>query len=67
MREGDWLIGLGCASACHPALMAPATARIHLTSNGEARVETAAHDVGTGAYTVIAQIGAEVLKPLLSS
>jgi xanthine dehydrogenase YagR molybdenum-binding subunit len=66
MREGDWLIGLGCASACHPALMAPATARVHLTSNGEARVETAAHDVGTGAYTVIAQIAAQKLGLALS-
>jgi xanthine dehydrogenase YagR molybdenum-binding subunit len=66
MREGDWLIGLGCASACHPALMAPATARVHLTSNGEARVETAAHDVGTGAYTVIAQIAARKLGLALS-
>ena len=61
MREGDWLIGLGCASACHPAFMAPATARVHLTRDGEARVETAAHDVGTGAYTVIAQIAAQRL------
>lgn len=61
MRKGDWLIGFGCASACHPALIAPATARVHLTSNGEVRVETAAHDVGTGAYTVIAQIAAQKL------
>ena len=30
MREGDWLIGFGCASACHPAFMAPATARVQL-------------------------------------
>jgi xanthine dehydrogenase YagR molybdenum-binding subunit len=66
MREGDWLIGLGCASACHPALMAPATARVHLTSDGQARVETAAHDVGTGAYTVIAQIAARKLGLALS-
>jgi xanthine dehydrogenase YagR molybdenum-binding subunit len=66
MREGDWLIGLGCTSACHPALMAPATTRIHLTSNGEARVKTAAHDVGTGAYTVIAQIAAQKLGLALS-
>jgi xanthine dehydrogenase YagR molybdenum-binding subunit len=30
MQEGDWLIGLGCATACHPALLAPAAARVHL-------------------------------------
>ena len=64
MREGDWLIGFGCASACHPAFMAPATARVQLTrdgQDGQARVETAAHDVGTGAATVIAQIAARSL------
>ncbi|MCI0599813.1 MAG: xanthine dehydrogenase family protein molybdopterin-binding subunit [Beijerinckiaceae bacterium] len=55
MREGDWLIGLGCAAACHPAWLGPATARVVLTGDGQAKVETAAHDVGTGAYTVIAQ------------
>jgi xanthine dehydrogenase YagR molybdenum-binding subunit len=67
MREGDWLIGLGCATACHPALLAPAAARVHLTGDGTARVETAAHDVGTGAYTVIAQIAARKLGLDLSN
>lgn len=61
MREGEWLVGLGCASACHPALMAPATARVTLTADGRALVETAAHDLGTGAYTVIGQIAAQKL------
>ncbi len=61
MREGDWLVGLGCASACHPALMAPAIARVTLTRDGRAIVETAAHDLGTGAYTVIGQIAAQKL------
>ena len=37
MREGDWLIGLGCAASCHPALMAPAAARVYLGSDGRAR------------------------------
>ncbi len=61
MREGDWLVGLGCATACHPALMAPATVRVTLSAEGRALVETAAHDLGTGAYTVIGQIAAQKL------
>jgi xanthine dehydrogenase YagR molybdenum-binding subunit len=61
MRDGDWLIGLGCATACHPAWLGPATARVALMGDGHARVETAAHDVGTGAYTVIAQTAAQKL------
>ncbi len=58
MRDGDWLIGWGCATACYPTQMDAATARVRLTADGRVRVETAAHDVGTGAYTVIAQMAA---------
>ncbi|MBV8567089.1 MAG: xanthine dehydrogenase family protein molybdopterin-binding subunit [Methylobacteriaceae bacterium] len=61
MRDGDWLIGWGCATACYPTHIAPATARVRLTPDGEARVETAAHDIGTGTYTVIGQVVAEKL------
>jgi xanthine dehydrogenase YagR molybdenum-binding subunit len=58
MRDGDWLIGWGCATACYPTQMDAATARVRLTADGRVRVETASHDVGTGAYTVIAQMAA---------
>ncbi|MDB5651783.1 MAG: aldehyde oxidase and xanthine dehydrogenase a/b hammerhead [Hyphomicrobiales bacterium] len=61
MRDGDWLIGWGCATAVYPTNIGPATARVRLSSDGHVRVETAAHDVGTGAYTVIAQMTAERL------
>ena len=52
MRDGDWLIGWGCATAIYPTQSAPATARVRLTPDGKARVQTAAHEIGTGAYTV---------------
>ncbi|MGB3722801.1 MAG: xanthine dehydrogenase family protein molybdopterin-binding subunit [Pacificimonas sp.] len=61
MRDGDWLIGWGCAMATYPTSMTPATARVTLNENGTAKVEVAAHDVGTGAYTVIGQTAAERL------
>jgi xanthine dehydrogenase YagR molybdenum-binding subunit len=61
MREGDWLIGWGCASAAYHASIGAATARVSLTPAGTARVETAAQDLGTGAYTVIAQTAADRL------
>ncbi|GGC39491.1 xanthine dehydrogenase [Siccirubricoccus deserti] len=61
MREGDWLIGWGCASTIYPTHIGAATARVTLTPDGQARVQTAAHDIGTGAYTVIAQAAAEML------
>ena len=61
MRDGDWLIGWGCASAVYPTHVGAAAARVLLTADGKARVQIAAHDLGTGAYTVIGQIAAEEL------
>ncbi|AEG91554.1 xanthine dehydrogenase family protein molybdopterin-binding subunit [Ramlibacter tataouinensis] len=62
MREGDWLVGWGCATATYPTQMSPAVARVRLAADGTARVEIAAHDVGTGAYTVIGQMAAQCLS-----
>ncbi len=61
MREGDWLIGWGCAAAAYPANIGPAAARVTLTPEGRARVQLAAHDIGTGAYTAIAITAADRL------
>jgi xanthine dehydrogenase YagR molybdenum-binding subunit len=61
MHEGDWLIGWGCASTCYPTALTPATARVTLWKDGRVKVETAAHDLGTGAYTALAQVAAERL------
>jgi xanthine dehydrogenase YagR molybdenum-binding subunit len=61
MSDGDWLIGYGCATTCYPTQMAPAAARIRLQRDGRTRVEIAAHEIGNGAYTVIAQAAAERL------
>jgi xanthine dehydrogenase YagR molybdenum-binding subunit len=62
MRDGDWLIGWGCATATYPTQMAPATARVTLTASGTAKVQSGVHDVGTGAYTVLAQLVSEMLN-----
>ena len=61
MSDGDWLVGYGCATACYPTQMAPAAARVRLQRDGRTRVEIAGHEIGTGAYTVIAQAAAERL------
>jgi xanthine dehydrogenase YagR molybdenum-binding subunit len=60
-REGDWLIGWGCASAAYPANIGAGAARIVLETNGVATVKIAAHDLGTGSHTIIAQTAAERL------
>jgi xanthine dehydrogenase YagR molybdenum-binding subunit len=61
MREGDWLIGYGCATACFPVIIGAAAARARLSRDGKATVELAGHDLGTGAYTAIAITAAKAL------
>ncbi|MBV8193253.1 MAG: xanthine dehydrogenase family protein molybdopterin-binding subunit, partial [Alphaproteobacteria bacterium] len=61
LRDGDWLIGCGCAAASYPANLAAAAARVRLTAGGRASVQSAVHEIGTGTCTVLAQIAAERL------
>ena len=55
MRDGDWLVGWGCATAMYPTNVAPASCRVRFTSEGKALAQLAAHDIGTGTYTVAGQ------------
>jgi xanthine dehydrogenase YagR molybdenum-binding subunit len=61
MRDGDWLIGWGCASAVYPTHIGASTGRVTLNSDGRAHVQVAAHEIGTGVMTVVGQIAAEHL------
>lgn len=61
MRDGDWLVGYGCAASTLHASIDAASARITLTAQGRVKVETAALDFGNGTYTVIAQVAADRL------
>ncbi len=54
MRDGDWMVGWGCATALYPTNMAPASVRVRLTPRGDVRVQTASHEIGTGIYTAVA-------------
>ena len=61
-RDGEWLVGLGCATATYPYYRMPGgAARITLTQDGRARVEVAAHEMGMGTATVHTQVAAERL------
>ncbi len=62
MRDGDWLIGWGCATATYPTQLNPCAARVRFDRQGNIRVQVAAHDVGTGAYTVIGQMASIMLN-----
>ncbi|ACJ00436.1 xanthine dehydrogenase family protein molybdopterin-binding subunit [Rhodospirillum centenum] len=61
-RDGDWLVGMGCAMATYPYYRMPGgAARLTLTRDGRAVVEIAAHEMGMGTATVHTQIAAERL------
>jgi xanthine dehydrogenase YagR molybdenum-binding subunit len=61
MRDGTDLVGWGMATGVWEALQMPASARIVLTANGHAEVACAASDIGTGTYTIMAQVAADML------
>src|SRR5438309_10058656 len=61
MRDGKELIGWGMASGVWEALQMNTAARIVLTANGHAEVACATSDIGTGAYTIMAQVAADML------
>lgn len=61
MREGRDLVGLGMASGVWEALQMLITVRITLSANGDAEVACATSDIGTGTYTIMAQVTADML------
>jgi xanthine dehydrogenase YagR molybdenum-binding subunit len=61
MRDGSELVGWGMATGVWEALQMPSAVRIVLTANGHAEVATAASDIGTGTYTIMAQVAADML------
>ncbi|GEC03556.1 acylaldehyde oxidase [Streptomyces spinoverrucosus] len=61
MRDGRWLIGYGLAGVSYPHYQVPCQARASLHRDGSADVRSAATDIGTGTYTIITQLSAELL------
>lgn len=60
-RDGEWLVGLGVASATYPNQhFVPSRAGIRY-ADGRWSVEIQASDIGTGAWTILPQIAADAL------
>ncbi len=61
-REGEWLVGLGCATGTYPYYRMPGgAARLTLTRDGAARVDLAAHEMGMGTATTHTLVAADRL------
>lgn len=61
MRDGDELVGWGVATGMWDAMFMKTAAKARLTVEGELEVSCATADIGTGSYTVMAQVAGETL------
>lgn len=59
MRDGDWVLGWGMAGCSWLAKRVPAQASVQLNADGSLRVSSGTQDIGTGTYTVLAQMAAQ--------
>src|ERR1700754_2850593 len=61
VRDGQWLVGIGMAAATRGNPLQLSRANVRLDPGGNATVRMAMTDIGTGTYTILAQIAAEML------
>src|SRR6195256_1241738 len=61
LRDGRWLVGIGMAAATRGNPLLLSKANIRLDPDGTCTVRMAMTDIGTGTYTILAQIAAEML------
>ncbi|HKA01078.1 MAG TPA: molybdopterin cofactor-binding domain-containing protein, partial [Candidatus Solibacter sp.] len=61
MRDGDKLIGWGVATGIMSTFRFASHARIRLAADGQVTIEAGCQEIGTGVYTIMPQIAAEVL------
>ncbi len=61
VRDGRWLVGMGMAAAIRGNFLLPAKAGLRITADGVLTLTQGMTDIGTGTYTILAQITAETL------
>lgn len=59
MREGNFLVGYGMATAIYPANRSASSVRLQVFPDGHAVIFCATQDIGTGTYTILTQIAAD--------
>jgi xanthine dehydrogenase YagR molybdenum-binding subunit len=61
VRDGRWYVGMGMAAAIRGNFLLPAKASFTAGADGTVTVRQGMTDIGTGTYTVLAQIAAETM------
>jgi xanthine dehydrogenase YagR molybdenum-binding subunit len=61
LRDGRWLVGYGVAAAVRPQFQLPSKASARMMPDGTAIIRSDITDIGTGTYTIVAQVAAETL------
>ncbi|WP_295181517.1 xanthine dehydrogenase family protein molybdopterin-binding subunit [uncultured Christiangramia sp.] len=61
MQDGNNLVGYGMATGVWEALQQESSAKAILTSEGKLTVSSGTADIGTGTYTIMSQIAAEIV------
>jgi xanthine dehydrogenase YagR molybdenum-binding subunit len=61
-REGQWLIGMGVAAAIRAHFQGATEVEVAVKPRGRIEVRSDLTDIGTGSYTILAQVAAEVLE-----
>ncbi len=59
MKRDEFILGWGMAGAAWVAARFPAEASVQLRDDGSARVASGTQDIGTGTYTILAQLVSE--------
>ena len=67
MRQGQWLLGWGMASAAYPVNRSPASASVTIVADGRVLVASGTHEMGGGTYTAMAAIAADALGQDISA
>jgi xanthine dehydrogenase YagR molybdenum-binding subunit len=60
MRDGNYLVGWGMATATYPGIRSPGAAKVRILQDGSAIVSSATQDMGGGTYTTMTQVVADV-------
>jgi xanthine dehydrogenase YagR molybdenum-binding subunit len=61
LRDGRWLVGYGMAAAVRMQFQLPSKATVRMKPDGSVVVRSDITDIGTGTYTIVAQVAAETL------